>query len=138
MQSAGFDFFFAGELDETVEAVEVEAFEVGTAAKKDKILDCRRAFWIAFAMTAFDELEWGHNFGGSSLLAKSSSSSFDLLRSSSSWPLTDMLLAFGVCAMPSEVEIKGVSLLKIAGFCGTPKHSPWSASSGELDTLRVP
>ena len=34
MQSAGFDFFFAGEPDETVEAVEVEAFEVGTAAKK--------------------------------------------------------------------------------------------------------
>jgi hypothetical protein len=30
MQSVGFDFFFAGEPDESVEAVEVEAFEVGT------------------------------------------------------------------------------------------------------------
>ena len=49
MQSVGFDFFFAGEPDEFVEAVEVEAFKVGTAAKKDGILDCRRAFWIAFA-----------------------------------------------------------------------------------------
>ena len=29
MQSVGFDFFFAGEPDESVEAVEVEAFEVG-------------------------------------------------------------------------------------------------------------
>ena len=95
MQSVGFDFFFAGELDKTVETVQVEAFEVGTAAKKDGILDCRRAFWISFAMTAFDELEGGHNFGGSSLLTKSSSSSFDLLRSSSSSPLTDML---SVCA----------------------------------------
>jgi hypothetical protein len=37
MQSVGFDFFFAGEPDETVEAVEVEAFEVGMAAKKDGI-----------------------------------------------------------------------------------------------------
>ena len=81
MQSVGFDFFFAGEPDESVEAVEVEAFEVGTAAKKDWILDCRGAFWIAFAMSAIDELERGHNFGGSSLLAKSSSSSFELLRS---------------------------------------------------------
>jgi hypothetical protein len=97
MQSVGFDFFFAGELDETVETVEVEAFEVGTAAEIHGILDCRRAFWIAFAMTAFDELERGHNFGGSSLLAKSSSSSFDLLRSSSISPLTDMLSAFDVC-----------------------------------------
>ena len=70
MQSVGFDFFFAGEPDETVEAVEVEAFEVGMAAKKDGILDCRCAFWIAFAMSAFDELEQRHNFGGSSLLPK--------------------------------------------------------------------
>ena len=102
MQSVGFDFFFAGEPDETVEAVEVEAFEVGTAAKKDGILGCHRAFWITSAMSAFDELERGHNFGGKSLLAKSSSSSFDLLRSSSCSPLSDMLPAFGVCAMPSE------------------------------------
>ena len=70
MQSVGFDFFFAGEPDETVQAVEVEAFKVGMAAKKDGILDCCRAFWIAFALSAFDELEWGHNFGGSSLLPK--------------------------------------------------------------------
>ncbi len=52
-------------------------------------------------MSAFDELEWGHNFGGGSLFTKSSSSSFDLLRSSSCSPLSDMLLDFGVCAMPS-------------------------------------
>jgi hypothetical protein len=57
MQLVGFDFFFAGEPDESFEAVEVEVFEVGAAAKKDGILDCRRAFWIAFAMSAFDELE---------------------------------------------------------------------------------
>jgi hypothetical protein len=62
MQSVGFDFFFAGEPDEFVEAVEVEAFEVGTAAKKDGIFGCRHAFWIASAMSAFDELERGHNF----------------------------------------------------------------------------
>jgi hypothetical protein len=95
MQSVGFDFFFAGEPDESVEAVEVEAFKVGTAAKKDGILDCRCAFWITFAMSAFDELERGHNFGGSCILANSISSTFDLLRSSSSSPLTDML---SVCA----------------------------------------
>ena len=70
MQSVGFDFFFAGKLDKTVEAVQVEAIEVGTAAKKDGILDCHRAFWISFAMTAFDELEGGHNFGGSGFLPK--------------------------------------------------------------------
>ena len=64
MQSVGFDFFFAGEPDESVETVEVEAFEVGTAAKYVLILGCHRAFWIASAMTAFDELEGGHNFGG--------------------------------------------------------------------------
>ncbi len=52
MQSVGFDFFFAGEPDESVEAVEVESFKVGTPAKKDGILDCRCAFWIAFAMSA--------------------------------------------------------------------------------------
>jgi hypothetical protein len=97
MQSVGFDFFFAGEPDESVEAVEVEAFEVDTAAKKDGILDC------PFAMSAFDELERGHNFGGSSLLAKSSSSSFDLLRSSSSSSLTDML---SVCAGSKRGENK--------------------------------
>ena len=91
MQSVGFDFFFAGEPDESVEAVEVEAFEVGTAAKYVLILGCRRAFWIASAMTAFDELEGGHNFGGKRLLTKSSSSFFDLLRSSLSSPLSDML-----------------------------------------------
>jgi hypothetical protein len=100
MQSVGFDFFFAGEPDESVEAVEVEAFEVGTEAKKYGILGCRRAFWIASAMSAFDELERGNNIGGKSLLAKSGSSSFDLLRSSSRSPLSDMLSAFGVCAMP--------------------------------------
>ena len=87
MQSVGFDFFFAGEPD--------EAFEVGTAAKKVLIIGCRRAFrcafWIASAMTAFDELEGGHNFGGKRLLTKSSSSFFDLLRSSLSSPLSDML-----------------------------------------------
>ena len=86
MQSAGFDFFFAGEPDETVEAVEVEAFEVGMAAKKDGILDCRCAFWIAFAMSAFNELERGHNFGSSSLLPKEELI-LDLLRRN-----------FGVCA----------------------------------------
>ena len=91
MQSVGFDFFLAGNPDKSVEAVEVEAFVVGTAAKKDGILDCRRAFWIAFAMSDFVDLEEGHNFRGSSFLAKSSSSSFDLLRSSSSLPLSDML-----------------------------------------------
>ena len=91
MQSVGFDFFLAGDPDKSVEAVEVEAFVVGTAAKKDRILDCRRAFWIAFAMSDFVDLEEGHNFRGSSFLAKSSSSSFDLLRSSSSLPLSDML-----------------------------------------------
>ena len=108
MQSVGFDFFLAGDPEKSVEAVEVEAFVVGTAAKKDGILDCRRAFWIASAMSAFDELERGHNFGGKSLLAKSSSSFFDLLRSSSRSPLSDMLSAFGVCAMPSK-RIKRVS-----------------------------
>jgi hypothetical protein len=108
MQSVSFDFFFAGEPDEFVEAVEVEAFEVGTAAKKDGILGCRSAFWITSAMSAFNELERGHNFGCKSLLAKSSSSSFDLLRSSSRSPLSDMLSAFGVWAMPSQ-RIKRVS-----------------------------
>ena len=91
MQSVGFDFFFAGEPDESVEAVEVEAFEVGTAAKYVLILGCRHAFWIASAMTAFDEMERGNNFEGKSLLAKSSSSFFDLLRSSSGSPLSDVL-----------------------------------------------
>ena len=38
MQSVGFDLFFAGEPDESVEAVKVEVFEVGAAAKKDGIL----------------------------------------------------------------------------------------------------
>ncbi len=33
--AVGFDFFLAGEPDETVEAVEVEAFEFGVAPKKD-------------------------------------------------------------------------------------------------------
>ena len=108
IQSVGFDFFFAGEPDEFVEAVEVEAFEVGTAAKKDGILGCRSAFWITSAMSAFNELERGHNFGCKSLLAKSSSSFFDLLRSSSRSPLSDMLSAFGVWAMPSQ-RIKRVS-----------------------------
>ncbi len=84
MQSVGFDFFLAGDPEKSVEAVEVEAFVVGTAAKKDGILDCRRAFWIAFAMSDFVDLEEGHNFRGSSFLAK-------LLRSSSSLPLSDML-----------------------------------------------
>ena len=50
------------------------------AAKKDGILDYRHAFWIAFAMSDFVDLEEGHNFRGSSFLAKISSSSFDLLR----------------------------------------------------------
>ncbi len=109
MQSFGFDLFFADEPDESVEAVEVEAFEVGTAAKYGGILGCRRAFWIASLMTAFDEREGGHNFGGSRLLAKSSSSFFDLPRSSSRSPMTDMLSAFSVCAMPRLVKINGVS-----------------------------
>ena len=83
--------------------------------KERWVLGCRRAFRIASAMSAFDELERGHNFGGKSLLAKSSSSFFDLLRSSSRSPLSaDLLSAFGVCAMPSE-RIKRVSKLKIAG-----------------------
>jgi hypothetical protein len=87
--------------DKSVEAVEVEAFVVGKAAKKDGILDYRHAFWIAFAMSDFVDLEEGHNFRGSSFLAKSSSSSFDLLRSSSSLPLS-----FGECAIPSSFKIK--------------------------------
>jgi hypothetical protein len=84
--SVDFDFFFAGEPD--------NAFEVGAAAKKDGIFGCRRAFRIKSAMSAFDELERGHNFGGKSFFAKSSSSSFDLLRSSSCSPFSDMLSAF--------------------------------------------
>jgi hypothetical protein len=60
------------------------------AGDPDGILDCRRAFWIAFAIPAFVDLEEGHNFRGSSFLTKSSSSSFGLLRrSSSSSPLSD-------------------------------------------------
>jgi hypothetical protein len=58
------------------------------AGDPDGILDCRRAFWTAFAIPAFVYLEEGHNFRGSSFLTKSSSSSFGLLRSSSS-PLSD-------------------------------------------------
>ena len=65
--AVGFDFFLAGEPDETVEAVEVEAFEVGVASKKDDgSLGIRRCFKIEFTMTSFFVLELGHNFGGSS------------------------------------------------------------------------
>ena len=65
--AVGFDFFLAGEPDETFEAVKVEAFEVGAAPKKDDgSLGICQCFKIAFTMTSFFVLELGHNFGGSS------------------------------------------------------------------------
>ena len=94
MQTVGFDFFFAGEPDESVEAVEVEAFEVGTldlfCLAKDVISDFGCCpFWIACTMTAFDDWEEGHNFRGSSVLTKRSSSSFGLLIISSCLPFLE-------------------------------------------------
>jgi hypothetical protein len=91
--AVGFDFFLAGELDETVEAVEVEAFEAGAAPKKDDgSLGIRRFFKIAFTMTSFFVFELGHNFGGSSCCAKMVSSLCFLPNSSLNSALHDMLL----------------------------------------------
>ena len=57
--AVGFDFFLKGEPDETVEAVEVEAFEVFAAPKKDDgSLGIRRCFKIAFTITSFLYLNW--------------------------------------------------------------------------------
>ena len=44
MQSVGFDFFLAGEPNESGEAVEVEAFKVGTVAMIDGIFRLSSCF----------------------------------------------------------------------------------------------
>jgi hypothetical protein len=90
--AVGFDFFLKGEPDETVEAVEVEAFEVFAAPKKDDgSLGIRRCFKIAFTITSFFVLELGHNFGGSSCCAKMVSTACVLRNSSLNSALYDML-----------------------------------------------
>ena len=115
----GVGFFLAGEPDESVEAVEIEAFEVGAAPKKVVSLAAHRAFMIAFTMASFFVLVVGRKNGGSSCPAKIVSSAFVLRDSSLN--SDDMLW---VSAQVWSWQIKGVSKLKITfGFFGSPNFT---------------